>query len=220
MGSHLYISENGGLFYCVDLNTMELVWAQDTKDDSNSSPVFEWGADGNGYIYTAPSLHWTASYSGAGEVSVYKLNALTGEIVWEHAFDCYTVEGISGGIQSSPVLGKEGTDIEGLILYNVSRTPTAGKGILVALDCETGETVWEISTGAYAWSSPTAIYTEDGKSYIFTCNSRGKVLLIEGTTGEILHEMFFDETVEASPAVFNNMIVLGSREAVYGFKIK
>ena len=56
---YLYTSENGGLFHCIDLNTMELVWAQDTKDDSNSSPVFEWSEDGEGYLYTAPSLHWT-----------------------------------------------------------------------------------------------------------------------------------------------------------------
>ena len=42
---YLYVSENGGMFYCVDLNTMELVWAQDTVDDSNSSPVFEWDDD-------------------------------------------------------------------------------------------------------------------------------------------------------------------------------
>jgi len=219
VGHHLYISENGGLFYCVDLNTMELVWAQDTKDDSNSSPAFEWGEDENGYIYTAPSLHWTASYSGGGTVSIYKLDALSGEIIWEHPIDCYTVEGVSGGIQSSPVMGKDGSDIENLIIYTVSRTPKASQGTLLALDRDTGDVVWEISTGPYSWSSPTAIYTEDGKSYIFTCNSRGRVRLIEGTTGEILCEHFFDETVEASPVVFNNMIVLGSREAVYGFLI-
>ena len=116
-------------------------------------------------------------------------------------------------------MGKEGSDIENLIIYTVSRTPKASQGTLLALDRNTGEVVWEISTGPYSWSSPTAIYTDDGKSYIFTCNSRGRARLIEGTTGEILCEHFFDETVEASPVVFDNMIVLGSREAVYGFLI-
>ena len=32
--NYLFVSENGGLFHCIDLNTMELLWAQDTKDDS------------------------------------------------------------------------------------------------------------------------------------------------------------------------------------------
>ena len=78
---YLYISENGGMFFCIDLNTMELVWAQDTRDDSNSTPVFEWDGLDGGYIYTAPSLHWTNT-NGTGYICIYKLNAKTGEIVW------------------------------------------------------------------------------------------------------------------------------------------
>ena len=148
---YLYVSENGGLFQCIDLNTMELVWAQDTKDDSNSSPVFEWGEDENGYIYTAPSLHWTAK-GNKGSVSIYKLNAQTGEIVWE--LTRVTVKDVSGGVQSTPVLGKAGTNIEDLIIYVVARVPTSYDGTMIAINRETGEVVWEISTRNYAWSSP------------------------------------------------------------------
>ena len=76
--NYLYISENGGMFYCIDLNTMELVWAQDTKDDSNSSPVFEYINEEEAYVYTAPSLHWTKDANNQGTISIYKLDALTG----------------------------------------------------------------------------------------------------------------------------------------------
>ena len=216
--NYLYVSENGGLFYCVDLNTMELVWAQDTKDDSNSSPVFEWGEDGNGYIYTAPSLHWTAK-GGAGSVSMYKLNAQTGEIVWEVSRDCVTVQNVSGGVQATPILGKEGTVLEDMVIYVVARVPSAYNGTMVALNRETGEVIWEIETVNYAWSSPVAFYTEEGKAYIAFVNASGKIRLVDGETGKILYALGFAETTEASPVVFGNMMVLGTREGIYGIKI-
>ena len=216
--NYLYVSENGGLFYCVDLNTMELVWAQDTKDDSNSSPVFEWGEDGNGYIYTAPSLHWTAK-GGAGSVSMYKLNAQTGEIVWEVSRDCVTVQNVSGGVQATPILGKEGTVLEDMVIYVVARVPSAYNGTMVALNRETGEVIWEIETVNYAWSSPVAFYTEEGKAYIAFANASGKIRLVDGETGKILYALGFAETTEASPVVFGNMMVLGTREGIYGIKI-
>lgn len=215
---YLFTSENGGLFHCIDLNTMELIWAQDTKDDSNSSPVFEWDNEGNGYIYTAPSLHWTAE-GHDGSICIYKLDATTGEIVWEYERECVRYDDIAGGVQCTPLIGKAGTNIDGLIIYSIGRTPSAYRGVLIALDKDTGEKIWEISSGNYAWSSPVALYTEDGRAYIFLANASGVARLIDGSTGEVLATLDFDQTVEASPVVFGNMLVIGSREAVYGIKV-
>ncbi len=216
---YLYASENGGLMHCIDLNTMELMWAQDTKDDSNSSPLFDWGEDGNGYIYTAPSLHWTQD-DHHGEIPIYKLDAQTGEVMWTHVMNCVTYDGCSGGVQSSPLLGKEGTSIEGLIIYSVGRCPGAWESQLLALDKETGEVVWQTPSGNYTWSSPIPVYTNDGTAYVFLANASGVCRLFDGKTGEELHYIKLNETVEASPVIFNNMIVLGTREGVYGIKVK
>lgn len=216
--SYLYAGDNGGMFYCVDLNTMELVWAQDVKDDINSTPLFIWGEDGKGYLYTASSLDYTAEAS-TGTISIYKLDASTGEIVWEYPIECVTIDGVSGGVQSTPLQGKEGSDIEGMIFYSVARTPTAWDGKLIAFDMETGEVVWETATGNYGWSSPIAFYTEEGKSYIFTGNASGVCRLIDGATGEVLDILDLDETIEATPVAFGNTMVLGTREGVYGIKI-
>ena len=215
---YLYASENGGLFFCVDLNTMELVWTQDTGDDSNSSPVFEWGAGGNGYLYTAPSLHWTAE-KNAGSVTIYKLNAQTGEVVWQYEKECVTVTDVSGGVQATPLLGKEGSNIENLIIYVVARTPGSYDGVMIAFDKETGEVVWEMDTRNYTWSSPTAVYTDDGRAYIITVNASGKIRLVNGETGEVLDELGLAQTTEASPVVFGNLFVIGTREGVYGIKV-
>lgn len=219
---YLYISENGGMFFCIDLDTMQLVWAQDTKDDSNSTPVFQWDESGEtGYIYTAPSLHWTASGSGTGTVPIYKLNAKTGEIIWEKSFDCHTVSGVSGGVQSTPLLGNSGTDIDGLIFYSVARTPNSHDGVLVALDTDTGELVWEYSMDNYTWSSPTAVYTESGKAYIVICNSVGVVALLDGASGEVYSTVNLGSNIEASPAIFGDTVVIGTRgQKIYALKVE
>ncbi len=216
---YLYISENGGMFFCIDLDTMSLVWAQDTRDDSNSTPVFEWNGLDGGYLYTAPSLHWTASGS-KGYISIYKLDAKTGEVVREQKFDCYTVDGVSGGVQSSPLLGKPGTELEGLILYTIARTPNIGSGELVALDTETLEIVWKKSMSNYTWSSPVAVYDESGKAYIIVGDSMGTMKMYD-STGNELSTVELGTNIEASPAVFENTLVVGTRGGtVYGIEIQ
>lgn len=216
---YLYISENGGMFFCVDLNTMELVWAQDTRDDSNSTPVFEWNGVDGGAIYTAPSLHWTSS-GGSGYICIYKLDAKTGEIIWEHRFDCYTVDGVSGGVQSTPLLGKPGTQLEGLILYTIARTPNIGDGKLVAFDTETGEIVWEKYMDFYAWSSPLAVYNDDGTAHIVVCDSVGNMELLDAE-GNVCSKIDLESNIEASPAVYEDTLVVGTRgQLICGVKIK
>lgn len=215
---YLYISENGGMFFCIDLNTMSLVWAQDTRDDSNSTPVFEWNGLDGGYIYTAPSLHWTAS-TGTGYICIYKLDAKTGEIVWEQKFSCETISGVSGGVQSSPLLGKPGTELEGLILYTIARCPNTWDGKLVALDTKTGRIVWEKYMDNYTWSSPVAVYDKDGKAYIFMCDSAG-ILRMMDHTGKTLSYLELGSNVEASPAIYENTLVVGTRgQKIYGIRI-
>jgi len=216
---YLYISENGGMFFCIDLNTMELVWSQDTRDDSNSTPVFEWNGTDGGYIYTAPSLHWTNS-GGAGYICIYKLDAKTGEIVWEKRYDCYTVDGVSGGVQSTPLLGKPGTQLEGLIIYTIARTPNIGDGKLVAFDTQSGEVVWEYAMDYYSWSSPVPVYNEDGTAHIVVCDSVGYMKLFNAK-GEVVSTLELGSNIEASPAVFNDILVVGTRgQQIFGVRIQ
>lgn len=222
VGRYLYISENGGMFFCIDLNTMGLVWAQNTKDDSNSTPVFEWDESGEtGYIYTAPSLHWTADKNSEGDIYIYKLNAKTGKVVWKKKYDCHTVSGVSGGVQSTPLLGKKGTDLEGMIIYTVARTPSSWEGVMVALNTATGDVIWEKPMSHYTWSSPAAVYTEAGKGYVVVCDSAGKAALVDGATGKELSSVALGTNVEASPAVFEDTIVVGTRgQKIFGLKVK
>lgn len=213
---YLYVGDNRGLFFCVDLNTMGLVWAQCINDDLNASPVFEWGDDNQGYLYLATSMEYAE-----GRTYMYKLNATTGEIVWEKMLtDVGFDKNVSGGALSTPLLGKEGTELEGLVIFNIARTPTFGSGTMFALNTETGEEVWTKTFDHYCWSSPAAVYDEDGETYIVQFDSGGYAHLLEGTTGKTLNKISVGLNVEASPVIFNDMIVVGTRgQKVYGIKI-
>ena len=217
VGQYAFIGDNGGFLFCVDLMTMELIWAQFTGDDINATPVFEWADDGNGYLYTATS----ADYNG-GVCNMHKINANTGEIVWEFSYDdVVVVKDQSRGVLSSPVLGQPGTNLEGMIIHVIGGIPDFYSGYLFAIDTETGELVYEIKMDTYAWSSPAALYTQEGKGYLALPTASGNVLLIDGATGETLASENLGSNMEASPVVYENTLVIGTRgQQIYGVEIK
>jgi len=212
---YLYLGDNAGLIQCVNVNTMELVWAQSILDDVNATPLFDWGTDGRGYLYAAPSVDYNR-----GEVSLYKLDAQTGEILWTYEMKCSTDPDAPGGMLASPLLGKNGTSMENIVIFSVGRTPSPGKGQMYAFDKTTGELLWQFETNSYIWSSPVALYTEDGTGYIFQADARGNCYLMNGATGEVLNTVSLKQTTEASPIAFGNHILLGTRSAMYLFEIQ
>ncbi len=214
--NYLYVADNGGMLFCIDLNTLKLVWAQDVKDDINGSMTFEWDENGNGWLYVGTSMEYCD-----GSVYMFKVNASNGEIAWEHRIDgVYYDKAVSGGILSSPVLGKQGTPMEGMIFWSVSRVPSYGNGKLLALDTGTGETIWELDLDLYCWSSPLAVYSEDGEAYLILCDSGGNVMLMDPLSGKTLNSINIGSNVEASPAMFNDILVVGTRGMqVHGIKL-
>lgn len=217
VGKYAFIGDNGGFMFCVDLQTMELIWAQFTGDDINATPVFQWEADGNAYLYTATS----ADYAG-GTCRMHKINANTGEIVWEKVYDNVVInKDASRGVLSSPVLGKPGTDLEGMIIYTIGGTPYGHTGILFALDTQTGEVIWEHDMDYYAWSSIAGLYTPEGKGYLALGDAAGSMFLIDGKTGETLYTENLGSNMEASPVVYENTLVIGTRgQQIFGVKIQ
>ncbi len=213
--NYLYVADNGGMLFCIDLNTMGLKWSQFVYDDTNATMVFSW-EDGKGYLYTGCSTEMTGDKS-----YLLKLDAATGAIIWEKCYSgVHYDKNVSGGVLGSPVLGKEGTSLEGLIVYPIGKVPGAYSGILVALDIKTGEQVWKKDMNHYAWSSPVGLYNENGDGYLLICDSGGYVHLLDGKTGNSLNKISVGSNVEASPVVFNNMMVVGTRgQRVYGIQI-
>lgn len=214
--NYLYVGDNRGMFFCIDINTMKLVWSQCIQDDLNATPVFEWGEDGQGYLYLGTSMEYAR-----GTTYLYKIKAATGEIVWQKPYtNVFYDKNVSGGVLSSPLLGKKGTELEGMIIFNIAKTPGEYNGIMVALDTETGEEIWRKAMNHYCWSSPIAVYSDDGNAYIIQFDSGGYGNLIDANNGTILQQIPVGVNVEASPALFNDILVVGTRgQKVFGIKI-
>ena len=94
-------------------------------------------------------------------------------------------------------------------------------GYLVSLDTKTGEEVWVEELERYAWSSTVAVYSQIGAVYLVQCCSDGTILLFNGANGRLLDSFSLNTTLEATPAVFGNTVVVGTRdERIIGFSIE
>ena len=215
---YIFMSDNGGNLMCLDLNTLQLVWAQDILDDSNSSPVLS-VEDGHLYLYISTSFRLGWRSNSTAQVPVWKIDAQTGEIIWQKSYECSSEDGVSGGVQSTIAVGKE--ELSDYIYVTVARTGGQAEGVLACIDKNTGEAIWEHSA-AYAWSSPVCVYNLDGTGKVLYCNSTGHIYLLDGKTGDVLDcHQISEGVIEASPAVYQSYMVVGTRDCkIWGMELQ
>ena len=215
---YAFMADNGGNLMCLNLNTLELVWVQDTLDDSNSTPVLEI-ENGHLYLYVSTSFRLGWRSNDSATIPIWKIDADTGEIIWHTDYECYTDDGVSGGVQSTIACGKN--SLSDYIYVTVSKTSDNASGVLACLKKSDGSKAWEDSS-SYAWSSPVCVYNEDGTGKVLYCNSTGDVRLLDGKTGELNDTLSIsDGVIEASPAVYDNMAVVGTRDCkIWGIELQ
>jgi len=64
------------------------------------------------------------------------------------------------------------------------------------------------------------VYDKEGNGYIIYCTAGGYMYLLDGLTGDVLDSLDVGGNVEASPAVYNNTIVVGTRsELIWGVNL-
>ena len=215
---YMFTADNGGNLMCLDLNTLQLVWVQDILDDSNSTPVLSM-ENAHLYLYTSTSFHLGWRSYNTATIPIWKIDAETGEIIWQKEYECYTQEGVSGGVQSTIALGQN--NLSDYIYVTVSMTGSSYGGVLTCINKNTGEVAWE-HEAAYAWSSPVCVYNEDGTGKVLYCSSNGKMYLLDGLTGQELSQTVLSEgVIEASPAVYENYAVVGTRACkIWGVELQ
>jgi len=214
---HIFMTTNDGYMFCLNINTLETVWVQDVLDDTNCSPVLEL-EDGHPYIYISTSFRYGIRSTSTATIPIWKIDAVTGEILWHVDYNCYSTSGTSGGVQGTLAVGKN--KLSDLIFVPVARTPSIGSGVLTAINKQTGTIVWEQETQMYVWSSPVAVYDDEGNGYIILCTTGGTMYLFDGLTGDMLDFIDLGSNIEASPAVYKDMVVIGTRATgIYGVRL-
>ena len=226
---YVFYADMGGVLRCVDTNTLTPVWAADTGDAVMAAIALDRNGSGGLDLYTANMVYWRSS----GNAEIRRINAVTGEKIWTAKIgvfpDFETGEDI--GVKASPVIGQNSLD--DLVYFTVTGLNKEGrtalgvsgetKAALVALEKETGAVRWAKGLSSRSESSPVAVYSEDGSGWILQCAEDGTILLLEGRTGETVSELRVEGEIKASPAVYNDMLVIGTTGKdtayVYGIRV-
>lgn len=233
-GNYVFYADMQGILRCVDTTTMTTAWAVETGDAVQAAIALDLDADGNVWLYTANVLENRKK----GDCTIRRYNASTGEEDWAFAVNVAlnaVKKEKTPGAMASPVIGQGVLgDLVYFTLTNVSKAGVttifgeedgAAAAVLMALDKKTGDVVWANELSSYGYSSPVAVYSKDGtKGWIIQADASGKLTLFNGKTGEVVSSLKLEGTIEASPAVYNNMLVIATTEKnanyIYGVKLE
>ncbi len=102
------------------------------------------------------------------------------------------------------------TQGEVLPQINASGTYTLG-GRIVAYDKATGSIMWSIEQSNDYWASPVVVYDSQGKAYLIQCDRGGYVIMYDASSGIMLNSIDIGSRIDSTPAVFNNLLVVGTR---------
>ncbi len=212
-----FFADNGGTIQALDLRTFRPAWAFEAGDDTDASLVVD--VEGE-----APFLYTASEVDVQGETGVAllrKLDALTGRAVWERAVRCRAERGarnIDAGAFATPLVGRD--DLSDLVVFTLSRCPDRGE--MLALAKEDGRELWRRPLRTDAWSSPTAVRdAAAGKTWLLQGDRGGRLHLVDGSDGRVAHTLVLDGAIEASPAVFDDVAVIGTRAGtIYGVRLR
>ncbi len=212
--NYVYFGDQDGIVQCVDVNTLTSVWAVDTEDNVDSTPALD-VEDGTAVaLYTGNTIANRTGKTAA--CTIRRLNALTGETEWTYEAPelIYQSKNAKTGVYASPVVGQE--SISDRVIFTVSYGNDAPSRVF-ALEKKTGKVIWETALEGLSISSPVAVYNEAGDAWIVQAEQNGKIHLINASSGKIVNSLQLTASeenaeleIEASPAVYGNLMVIGT----------
>ncbi len=159
----------------------------------------------------APLVHSNQVYTIGAEGVLSRFSLKDGTLKWQRKLnEEFSVEQNFFGVGAAPVIS------ETRLLLNIGAVSAQKKMGVVALDIDTGKTVWSASDHLASYSTPT-VTTYNGKEVAVFLTRRG-VLILQCEDGKILYESKFrstkTESVNASsPVVFGKQVLVS---ATYG----
>jgi len=217
LGWLAFFADNGGTLQAIDLRTFEPLWAFAAGDDTDASLALDTALE-RPVLFTGCEVDKTGP---RGFTHLRRIDALTGTVEWTNSFECrgaLTPKKIDAGLFGTPAIGSG--DVADLVFFTIARCPGPENGLVLALDKATGREVWRFELAQYAWSTPTLVKDEGGESYLLQGGIGGVLRLLHARTGREVASLKLSGDIEASPAVFDGMVVLGTRsDRIHGIRI-
>ncbi len=218
-GSYLYTTDTKGNIVCTNVNDWSTVWIRDLGASCNATPCIEVDeADGTAYIYIGTSLNLDEGKKTKGTAYIYKLNAANGDVVWRRSYEASVTKKTDGGFVASPCLGEN--ELEDYVYFVLAGDDGRKAGKLICLEKEDGGERYYVELKHYSVSDPVAAYGEEGEGFLIICDNKGNVFMLEGKTGECTDTRRLGERITTSPVVYENILVLGTEERIYGIELK
>ncbi len=215
---YIYMADTYGVLRCVNSDTMETVWTMDNGDNTDAAIALDMDGDTGVSLYTGNTAY--SRLSNKKDVSIRRVDALTGEEVWVYNVKCDYNKSQLSGVKASPVVGQH--EISDLVIFTVNQVDGGGSRVL-ALRKADGSLAWSHDMEADSISSPVAVYNEAGKAWIIQADGEGTLYLLDGENGRVKNTLNLGGEVEASPAVYKDILVIGtcSKDAyMYAIKLQ
>ncbi len=217
LGPLAFFADNGGTLQAIDLRSFTPLWAFSAGDDTDASLALDVSLE-RPALFTGCEVDKTGP---RGFSHLRRLDALTGAVVWTNSFECrgaLSPKKIDAGLFATPAIGTG--DVSSLVFFTLARCPGPDDGVLLALDKATGAEVWRLALPQYAWSTPTLVKDEGGTSYLLQGGIGGLLRLVHAASGREVASLKLSGDIEASPAVFDDVVVLGTRsDRIHGVRI-
>lgn len=216
---YIYAADAYGIVKCVDSDTMSIVWAVDCGDNTDAAIALDKDESGNVSLYTG-----NTAYERTGKkknVIIRRLDALSGAEKWNYEIKCAYDKSELSGCKASPVIGQY--SISDLVIFTVNMTDEGKTSSVIAFDKESGEVCWQSELETTAISSPVAVYDQQGKAWIIQGDESGILHMYNGTDGTEISSLDLGGKIQASPAVYNDILVIGTcskgNARMYGIKL-
>ena len=205
-GPYAYFGDKEGILQCVNVNTLETVWAVDTGDQIEATAALDMNEEGDGVALYVGN---TIAKVRKGVASFFRYDALSGKKLWQ--FDVPDLSYDSNdpvGVYASPVVGQQ--NVSDLVFF----TATSGSGAtLYALHKADGSVAWSAPLDSPTESSPVAVYNSAGDAWIIQGVADGRLFMLEADTGRLLDTLQLDGSLRASPAVYRDVLIISTTGA-------
>lgn len=219
-GRYAYTADRQGIIRAVDTDSMKTQWAFDAGDNTDATPALGFDEDGSLGLYTGTTVF--ARSRKAGAAVLRRIDAMTGKEVWKKEIIAKYSDDERSGLKASPVVGEK--SLKDLVFFTVNRAGDGSAATVYALNKQTGEEVWSFPLNTNTVSSPVAVYNAEGRGYLIQADEKGMLYLLNAQTGEQIYTLDLGASVDGSPAVYNDVLVIGSKDKdnsfLYGIRLE